>query len=302
MNAGRRAFVKACAAAAAGRLGTAQEKPAVTLIIGDRCRAGALHVPEGGAAFTRAYTVSPAPERCPQAILAGRYPHAPAAPDAASLTSLLGAAAISCRIVDLTRAPRAQTYAGSVAALDGAVADAAGDLRRILVVTAVRGAMLGAHHADDDDTWFEEASRVPLVVRVPGHAHTRELDVLCTSLDILPTILSLCSVRRPESLQGRDLAPFVRGLRADRPESVYTEGGFETAWEWRMLVRGLDKAVFDVNGTLAHLYNLGEDPAEEHDLAGSPALERKTDELMAVAEDVRRRTQDRMDASGLKRR
>ncbi|HZU25417.1 MAG TPA: sulfatase/phosphatase domain-containing protein [Bryobacteraceae bacterium] len=302
MRAGRRAFLRALAAAALTRNAfEATSKPSVTLVVGDRCRAGRLHAPPGFAVFTRAYTVCPEPERCLQSILTGRYPHSRTDEQTPTVRTILDNAGIRCEVIDLSGQ---QTYSGSVAALESEAERVASrsDPNTILVITATRGAMLGAHDSDTDDTWFEEAARVPLLVRWPSRVRAGDLDLLCTSVDILPTILGLCGVGRPDDLQGHDLSPFLVGGSGNRPEYVYGEGGFGTEWEWRMLVRGLDKAVFDANGELEHLYNLGEDPAEDHDLAGNPDQERRRDELTALAADVRRRLGDHMDPSGLRRR
>lgn len=302
----RRQFLTSAAAGAV--LGSpAAEKPAVTLVIAGRCRASSVaampnfsRLRRESVSFTRAYTVCPEPARCVTAILASRYPHVPGA-----AASILERAGIGFEVIDLTR-PAADDYSAGLAALDATMGalgrEHSADPNRMLVVTATRGAMLGMHNATSDDTWFEEAVRVPLIVRWPGVMKPRELDVLTNSIDIVPTIAGLCGTAIPGDVQGRNLAPLLRQQQGDRPESVYGEGAFGSPWEWRMLLRGLDKAVFDVNGSLAHLYNLGEDPAEAVDLAGDQAHERRADELTALFEATRRRTQDHVDPSGLRLR
>jgi hypothetical protein len=302
MKSGRRTFLKGLAAVALPPAAfAAAPKPSVTLIVGDRCRAGRLHAPADCVTFTRAFTACPERGRGLRSILSGVYPHAETEGDTPTLSAILDDGGVPCEVIDLTRQ---QTYSGSVAALEAAMerATAAQEANRIVVITAARGAMLGAHGDDNDDTWFEEAVRVPLVLRWPGRVRGSSVDFLCSTVDIVPTVLGLCGVAHPDELQGRDLSPFLLGRPAKRPEWIYGEGGFATEWEWRMLVRGLDKAVFDVDGQLEHLYNLGEDPSEDHDLASGAAQERRRDELTALFEDVRRRLGDRMDPSGLRRR
>jgi hypothetical protein len=53
---------------------------------------------------------------------------------------------------------------------------------------------------------------------------------------------------------------------------------------------------------LLHLYNLGEDPTEEHDLAREIGYQLKVDELRAQLQAWMKRTGDGMDPSGLRRR
>ena len=49
-------------------------------------------------------------------------------------------------------------------------------------------------------------------------------------------------------------------------------------------------------------YNLGSDPYELENLATDPAHELRRDELKALLKDAMRRSGDKMDTSGLKRR
>jgi arylsulfatase A-like enzyme len=114
-------------------------------------------------------------------------------------------------------------------------------------------------------------------------------------VDLAPTLLALCGVAAPESMQGRDLT-------REQPQAVYAMGGLGTAGEWRMLVRGLDKLVVDRDQNITHLFNLGVDPDEMDNHARDSAFELKRDELQALMKDWMRRTSDGFDPSGLKRR
>jgi hypothetical protein len=53
---------------------------------------------------------------------------------------------------------------------------------------------------------------------------------------------------------------------------------------------------------VTHLYNLGQDPSETQNLAFDSVHELRRDELRALMREWTRRSEDRMDASGLKRR
>jgi arylsulfatase A-like enzyme len=143
---------------------------------------------------------------------------------------------------------------------------------------------------------LEPAVRVPLMLRFPKRLEPgRRAGVLASTVDLAPTLLSLCGSSPPESMQGRDLT-------REQPQSVYSVGRLGTPGEWRMLVRGLDKLVVDREQKVTHLYNLGADPDEMDNRAQDPALELKRDELKALLNDWMRRTGDGFDPSGLKRR
>jgi len=123
----------------------------------------------------------------------------------------------------------------------------------------------------------------------------RRAGVLASNVDLAPTLLALCGLEPDESMQGRNL---VR----EEPQSIYCAGGFGTAGEWRMVIRGLDKIVVDRSKNVTNLYNLGADPLETENHAHDSAYDLKRDELTALLNDWMRRTGDGMDPSGLKLR
>jgi arylsulfatase A-like enzyme len=229
------------------------------------------------ARFTRCYSADPEPDRGRAAIRNGRFPHLGGLtgdPGGAPVLSVLQAAGLSCTMV-------------SQPVFD--VAD-----NTLLVITATRGG--------DEETWFEKSTHVPLLFYWPQRIAPAELDLLTSTVDVMPTILGLCGISKPDGLQGVDLSPWMLGGKAIRPESIYAEGHIGARESWRMIVRGLDKLVFTPGLDVLHLYNLGQDPGEATDLAGDITQERRLDELRAIAADWMRRLGDHMDPSGLKRR
>ena len=69
-----------------------------------------------------------------------------------------------------------------------------------------------------------------------------------------------------------------------------------------MVVRAPDKLVVDRDLNVTHLYNLATDPYEMKNLAQDATQELKRDALKALLKDWMRRTADRTDPSGLKKR
>jgi arylsulfatase A-like enzyme len=250
---------------------------AVVLIVTD----GPTPIPDRLAAraarFTRCYSADPERGRGRAAIRNGRFPHLGGLtgdPGGAPVFDVLQAAGLSCSM------------------LAQPVFDVADNT--LLVITATR--------SGDDEAWFDKSTHVPLLFCWPRRIAPAELDLLASTVDVMPTILSLCGVSKPEGLQGVDLSPWLLGGRANRPESIYAEGRIGTRQSWRMIVRGLDKLVFTPRLDVLHLYNLGQDPGEATDLSGEISEERRLDELRAIAADWMRRLGDRTDPSGLKRR
>ncbi len=173
----------------------------------------------------------------------------------------------------------------------------------IVVFTSDSGDMLGSQGLEDDNQPFEEAVRVPLIVRYPGVlAAGRKNDALLSNVDLMPTLLGLSGVAIPENAQGQDLSAWLTGQQGSHGESIYASGKLGESTEWRMVVRGLDKLVVDRDLKVTHLYNLGQDPFEMENLARDVSQDLKRDELRALLKDWMRRTGDGMDPSGLKKR
>jgi arylsulfatase A-like enzyme len=268
----RRGFLLTTAAA----LAPAAAPSGVVLIMADR--AASLPAIPRAARFTRCYTADPDAVRGREAILHGRFPHLGGlteSPGGIALPDVLKSAGQRCIVLDRP-------------------ADIPSGDDTLLVFTAAR--------AGDDETWLDKSTRVPLLFYWPRRIAAAEFDLLVSTVDIMPTILGLCRVPAPEGLQGVDLSPWLLRGAGTRPESVYAEGRLGTRQSWRMIVRGLDKLVFNPRLDVLHLYNLGQDPDETTDLAGDPAEDRKRDEMRAIAADWMRRLGDHTDPSGLKRR
>ena len=262
----RRGFLLASSVLLAG---DANRPSSVTLAVGDRDASLPEEFVRRAARFTRCYTANPEAARGREAILHGQFPH-------------LGAGGLA--LTDVLK---------SAVVLDGDRNTHPSDDTLVVFAKA---------RASDDDTWFDKSTRVPLQFFWPRRIAAAEFDLLASTVDIMPTILGLCGVPAPEGLQGVDFSPWLLRGSGARPESIYAEGRLGTRQSWRMLVRGLDKLVFTPRLEILHLYNLGQDPGENTDLAGDPALERKLDELRAIAADWMRRLGDHIDPSGLKRR
>lgn len=82
----------------------------------------------------------------------------------------------------------------------------------IVVFTSDHGDNLGSHHRFNKGLLIEESIRIPLIVYDAKNGKLAENTTQVTSLiDIMPTVLSLCGIEIPPSVQGNDLGPIVRG-------------------------------------------------------------------------------------------
>jgi arylsulfatase A-like enzyme len=91
----------------------------------------------------------------------------------------------------------------------------------IVVLWSDHGWHLGEKHHWHKSTLWEEATRVPLVIRSPAH-RPGVCDRPVSLLDLFPTLIELCQLTPLESLDGVSLVPLLRDPRVawDRPAVI----------------------------------------------------------------------------------
>lgn len=84
----------------------------------------------------------------------------------------------------------------------------------IFVYSADNGILHGEHGYGGKCLLYDPSIRVPLLIldpRLPAAQRGRRLKELVVSQDVAPTILDLCGIPAPASMQGRSLRPLLRG-------------------------------------------------------------------------------------------
>ncbi len=123
---------------------------------------------------------------------------------------------------------------------------------------------------DHGQSLFDELLRVPLMIHVPGQTEGESVDAPVSLLDVMPTVLELCGLDAPEGCRGRSLAPVLEGEPGEPPPlRVFLEGcrrgGIRKGW-----LDGRHKLIYHVYHDRFSLYDLEQDPAEQHDIYGAP--------------------------------
>lgn len=125
---------------------------------------------------------------------------------------------------------------------------------------------------------YEGGVRVPFFIRWPrGFEGGREIDRIAGAIDVLPTVLDLCELRRPPAapLDGVSLVPLLEGAVEHWPERmIYTHRG-ERDNPGAMYNGAVRTQRYNlVNGT--ELYDVLEDPGEKNNIAaGQPEVAAK---------------------------
>jgi choline-sulfatase len=168
-------------------------------------------------------------------------------------------------------------YYAAISYVDDRIGQVLGALREsgleddtIVVLTADHGEMLGERGLWYKMAFFEDAARVPLVVRAPrGLARAGERVAEPVSLlDVAPTLLDLAGLDASDlgAIDGRSLAPVLRG-EGRRAAPVVAEYLAEGVNAPMVMVRDGALKYIRCSGDPDVLYDLDADPRELRNLA-----------------------------------
>ena len=265
---------------------SAQTRRGALVILWSRSRSLPDALADASVVFPRAYTACPQEAAARRALETGRFPHASRASDP-TLESELRRAGWTYRL---------------------APADTREEAIRLLAATPPEAVVVfAAAPVGSEDLALERAVHLPLALRWPGLlAPKSAAEILLSHADLMPTLLALAGVDPPEGVQGRNLAPLLRGERAPLPDAVYVEGSAGARTSWRALIRGFDKLVFNLREEVLGMYNVEDDPQEQTNLAReasrNPSLKLERDGLLALARVWMRKLEDGRDSSGARTR
>lgn len=140
--------------------------------------------------------------------------------------------------------------------------------KTLVVFTADHGVRMpgGKPNLYDDDLG------VFLIMRYPGcFQPNRRYQTLVSNVDVLPTLLEAVGIAPSEKIEGRSVLPLLRGQNGGGRERIFAEQTFDTSYVPKRCVRTRDcKYIFNFCGQrFDELYDLANDPAEEHNLSRS---------------------------------
>lgn len=153
-----------------------------------------------------------------------------------------------------------------------------GVLDRTIVVFASDNGFLWGEHRLMSKTWpYEEAVRVPLVIRTPWTESAVSDDRLVANVDLASTFAELAGTTPGLTQDGRSLVPLLRG------EDVPWRHDFMLEWKGRNVARyggpqrylalhGERYVFVEYDGSWRELYDLETDPYELQNLALEPSM------------------------------
>jgi choline-sulfatase len=168
----------------------------------------------------------------------------------------------------------------------------------IVVYLGDHGYMLGQHGRFEKHCSYEEAVRVPLVIRYPHRIGAgRMTHAFVELVDLVPTIYNLCDYNSTAPLQGQSMIELLNGKTSQHREYVIVE----YAQNDEVMIRDRYwKLVYERNArrrtdgydtdlpiapNLVRLFDLHSDPAEMHNVASDPANAERVAQMLRILAD-----------------
>ncbi|MCG3180371.1 MAG: Arylsulfatase [Phycisphaerae bacterium] len=195
-------------------------------------------------------------------------------------------------------------YLGLVRLLDDAIGRVVAALRRrgfwddaVVIFTTDHGEMLGVHRLWQKMCMYDDAVRIPLLIKPPGKVDqvhfSADRSQLTQHLDLAATICDYAGVAAPDRSVGRSLAPIVRDPAASGHDAVFCEfnGNSGRSFQQRCVVTPTHKFIYN-HGWSDELYDRAADPGETANLCDAPAPPPEAAALRARLADWMQRTND----------
>lgn len=169
----------------------------------------------------------------------------------------------------------------------------------ILVFTSDHGDMLGSQGEKRKQKPYDESVSVPFLVRYPQRLGSRgkKMDMPIGTLDILPTLLGMCGLSIPGSIEGDDYSRVLSGEREPENDAAMIEcqspfGEWKNGREYRGIRTRRYTYVRDLNGPWL-LFDNRKDPFQQTNLVDHPEaggllkeLDSKLDAKLAAKNDA----------------
>ncbi len=199
-------------------------------------------------------------------------------------------------------------YYAHIAALDDCIGDLLGTLSEqgiaentIVVFTSDHGDMLCSHGQQKKQKPWDESIRVPFLLRYPAVLAKagRTIDMPVNTPDIMPTLLALCGIDIPETVEGSDFSDVVKG-QSPPPDNAVLISCPSPFGQWKRQGGGREYRgvrterytyVRDLDGPWL-LYDNIADPYQLTNLVGRPEYSQLQEQLDGLLSEKLAKTHD----------
>ena len=150
----------------------------------------------------------------------------------------------------------------------------------IMLFTSDHGNMQGDHGMFNQDVFYEGSAKIPMVLvptpeQIKGTGFNERDDRLVAQADIMPTLLDLCDVPIPDTVEGLSM------VGDEKRDYLYGELK-ENHNATRMVHDGRHKLIYYPVGNRFQLFDLQEDPNELRDVVDDPGYSGVRDRLTGL--------------------
>jgi arylsulfatase A-like enzyme len=151
--------------------------------------------------------------------------------------------------------------------------------KTIVILSADHGESFAHNHQGHDGPHlYESLIHIPLIIKLPGEKRGKVIDMPVEQIDIAPTILELADIAVPEWIDGRSVAPLIKGEKQDlRPiismqlikNSIFSDkitNGTIAIYD------GQYKLIYYIEKNIRRLFNISKDPEELNDVMDEKSL------------------------------
>ena len=141
----------------------------------------------------------------------------------------------------------------------------------IVMFTTDHGEMAGSHKLIAKTTFYEESSKIPVIIRYPKEIKqsTTNNNALVSTIDIMPTLLDLAGVGIPKGIDGKSFKKQIleSGVSTNEFDIVFSQNQFGRMVRYDEF-KYVRSVVYGI--TYEILYDIDKDPTESKNLLEDP--------------------------------
>ncbi len=176
----------------------------------------------------------------------------------------------------------------------------------MVMYTSDQGFYLGENGWFDKRFAYDVSMQTPLIMRWPGRIQANTtIDVMVQNIDFAPTILGVAGATPPKWMQGINLVPLITNKQKDLSRKYIYYHYYEFVKDHTVIPHvairsATHKLIYFYTEDEWQLYDLENDPAEQKNLAQSPAHQAVLKKLKTELVNLRKKYDDHEPAGKLK--